>query len=239
MVSLAFLTLAISVAAAPATMNRLAADAVFDSPDYAKWVENAKPGDIYKYDGGAITLDNKKTKPSNSGNSTHESRAGVCITYYGLQSNVDATDLWWDAWGPIAECKWCGGGPCTATWQWEWKTTWRVSGDWDESGWKAVRDTINKDGHKNKGHRWAKEAYTTGTQNCPANAGEPVRLWRQNRFGWADIAQRTIINHVCPFHRITYGDWKFSHLDLPLEGNDGTYVLGCSNGDRAECERNI
>jgi hypothetical protein len=220
--------LAATACAAP-HLNRVAADAVFDSPTYAKWVESASPGDVYQYPGGAITLEKEEHVP---GNTTLSPRRD-CIRRQQLQSNVDRTGLWWDAWGPIVGC--CSSGSCS--WNWEWTATWRVSGAWDDRGWDAVRDTINNDGGKNHGHRWAKSAYTSGWTSC--NPGGMSRLWRQNRFGWADVAQRTVVlNTNCPGPKNTYTDWQFSHLDLALEG-DGAYHIGCSYGDKAECWRNV
>ncbi|KLT45739.1 hypothetical protein CC85DRAFT_282370 [Cutaneotrichosporon oleaginosum] len=175
--------------------------------------------------------DNKDSK----GNSTIEARRD-CITRRQLQSNVDRTGLWWSAWAPIADCQTCQGGPCDLAFPWQWTGTWRVSGDWRDDGWDAVREAINNDGGKNFGYRWEKSSSTGGEGRCQAAGSQTVRLWHQVRVGWADIAQRTIVSSSnCPWQRQN-GDWQFSHLDLLLEGGEAHHV-GCSYDDRAECSR--
>lgn len=173
-----------------------------------------------------------------AGNGTLEARRD-CFRRRQLQTNVDDTDLWWDAWGPIVDCQTCVGGPCSPAWNWEWTTTWRHRGSWDDDGWDAVQSTINGNSDQNKGFKWAKSAHTSGQKECPAAAGQQARVWRQNRFGWADIAQRWVNLNNCPGQNEEFTDWQFSHLDLALEGDSGTYQLGCSYDERAECSRGV
>lgn len=340
-------------------MNRLAADAVYDSSEFNRWLETAKPGDVYVYEMGAVTLQaaeedgesaegdtlaasgsagesssrtgksstastkarsafasghgasstpgplsawgtsswtvqkatinssattesfigtaDEPTKsqksisigtPSTSSDDLSSSRSTTnasssiratssrpesanitapnptasnierrreCYSSsQSLQTNVDWTGTWWDVWFKLSPCQWCTTDDCFLGFDWTHTSTWRVQGDFDYAGADAAEQAINANSGMNKGFQWGR-AFATGTRyTCGASSEDAVSVWRQNRFGWSTIAQRTVYHSRCPGVPNGYSEWRFSHIDWAIAGSDG-YQLGCSYRASAHC----
>lgn len=257
---------ATSVAAQP-FLNRFAADSVYESPGFAKWIESAKPGDIYMYETGAITLQGDPEPETNGTATANSTTSGAEIDstspdanatsldtdsgsnatasqldtraecYYNsptLQTNVDHTGTWWDQWFKISGCQWCNSDQCSLGFDWSQTSTWRIRGDFDQSGAQAAEDAINGNGDRNQGLQWGR-AFSAGSRLlCGASRGATASIWRQNRYGWSDIAQRTVSVNRCPGRPNGYSEWKFSHIDWAITGEKG-YQLGCSYNEAAHC----